>query len=737
MRRPEFTAILILQFFLAARALFGQTLIQGQVKNQGNSRPIPFANVVVLGLPQGAACDSSGVFRLLLPPGDYRLEFSAIGFKTLALPIAVRPQRDQTITVSLAPTVIELSDEIVVYGENELDKIDDWLNSTDDIIARAEGVSLMQRGNYALEPSIRGMSAGRIGLVVDGMKIFSACVDRMDPVTAYVEVENLDRMEISKGAFDMSVAPGAGGAINMITQKPDFSRPLQIQSEAGYESVSALRRFRSEVNYARSAWAARGTFSIKESGDFYAGGRTRIINSGYHKINYKFDFSRKFGRNQLLELSFIGDDARDIGYPSLLMDAARATSQIYRVEHHWDSPFPGIQSMSSKIYFNRIDHWMDDDKRDVTVREVMPDMHMPMFGKTRTIGAMETIKLARNKHLFKFILEAYRLTAFADMRMISIFPDVSEMYLLNIGDARLSNVSAVFDYQRFLSSKLRFRSNVRLDYSHRNLRDEDGRRLLGGFWGDENLQRNYTAAGASAVVEYSLGAHQTVQLALAQGQRLPSHIENYGFFLYNYTDGYFYTGNPSLEPERSRQAEIVLEHAAKPLHVRLNLFSNDIHNYIAGVPASQEFKVYTNLSSAYLTGFELKIKTGRGKPWLWSASAAYTYAQNRELNEPLPLIPPLGGNMAIQYSRGRYWFALDSRLASRQTRAAQKTTLEDPTPGFIVFNLRSRIQLRDVLDLKFGVENIFDRRYHEHLSINNLPGRGRNVYLGLHVRFGE
>ena len=64
--------------------------------------------------------------------------------------------------------------------------------------------TLLSRANFAQEPVIRGLSGGQIGLVIDGMPVIGACVDKMDPSTSYVEADNLQRLELSKGGFDLT-----------------------------------------------------------------------------------------------------------------------------------------------------------------------------------------------------------------------------------------------------------------------------------------------------------------------------------------------------------------------------------------------------------------------------------------------------------------------------------------------------------------------------------------------------
>ncbi len=71
------------------------------------------------------------------------------------------------------------------------------LSSSDELIGRLGGVNMIRRGNYAYEPVIRGLSGGQINVTIDGMKMLGACTDKMDPVSSYVEPQNLESISIS------------------------------------------------------------------------------------------------------------------------------------------------------------------------------------------------------------------------------------------------------------------------------------------------------------------------------------------------------------------------------------------------------------------------------------------------------------------------------------------------------------------------------------------------------------
>jgi len=722
------------------QAVYGQLYLTGMVMDADSRQPVPHANVFIDKTNNGVACDSDGFFKINVLPGQLTFLISSIGYKSKKLILDIKENLHEPILVELEPVILYLQDEIIVYGESDNSdpfhkNMAQWLNSTDDVMEKAEGVSMLRRANFALEPSIHGMSNSQVGIVIDGMKIFSACVDLMDPVSAYVEVENLKKLEVSKGAFDLTNSQGSGGTINFITHKPDFDRNIFIEAEGGYESVSNLKRMRGILNFADSSYAIRSTFSVKRAGDYYAGNGILITNSGFSKENYKIDIVKKLDQSNQLRASFIGDDARDIGYPVLLMDATLTKSRIFNINHTWKNYGSILNSIKTTLYHNKIDHWMDDYKRDVSEREVMADMYMPMFGNTVTSGLLMVTNFAFQHQFLSFTLDLYRLRAFADMTMESIFPDVSPAYMQNLADVDLYNFAGVIDHNWQLMPDLIMKTNLRFDYAKRDITNEFGKKQLLAFWPHSRTSINHNVFSASMTFEYEVQKDRIMTLAFARGERMPTHVENYGFFLYNILDGYFYTGNPDLVPEESYQFEIGMKKISSHLSYSLKFYYNLMHNYISGIIQTPGFKKYANIDLAYLIGTSINTNLRITSALNFSIFAEYTYGQNKTFHEPLPLIPPLHGNLSLSYQSKYYWLAIGSAFASAQRRVAFRTTQEDITDAYIDIFVRSKIRVTDNLELKCGVENLFDLYYHQHLSINNLPNRGRNIYLGINYRW--
>lgn len=719
--------------------------VSGQILDEVQLSPIPFASILVKGSNVGTASDIDGNFSLVLSHGAYILKVSAIGYQTKDFPLEVTMDQDEALEIHLRPSVLQM-DEVMVRADasstSDIAAPQGKLNATEDLLQRVSGVEMIQRANFAWEPAIRGMSGGQVGLVIDGMKIYGACVDKMDPASSYVEPENLEKLEVTKGGFDLTQASQIGGSVNLITEKPDFTRPYELQVETGYESVAALRRMRVAGGGTRGRFATRGSFSYRKAEDFSPGGSSPIPNSGFEKRNYKISLASKLSDRHSLTASFLGDDAWNIGYPVLLMDARLAQARIYSLAYQGTLSSPLLKTIEGRAYHNRVDHHMDDRDRDVMERPVMRGMLMPMYGYTDTWGGLIRTDGNLGKNRIGLTLDAHQVKQFGDMWMFSLYPNIPDMYLLNLGDVVALNTATTVEASRSIAKKINLLINARLDVSWRDVEREEMKSIFRARYGVEKLANQYRFLSGSAIVEYALRPTTRLRLSLANTARLPSNVENYGHYVYNYVDGYFYTGNPLLKPERSRQLELGLEHTTRNMALRFSAFYNSLRDYIIGVSdpgigddlagrtTVYRFRVYQNAERAMLAGAEMSGLYEVFSGLDLAGSLSYTYGHNISLNDPMPMVPPLKGFVSIRYRQERWWSEMESRWAMPQNRASMAAD-EDKTDGFNVLSIRGGVQVVSQVALKMGIENILDTFYHEHLSIGNLPGRGRNVFVAM------
>ncbi len=734
---------LLLRFLLPSLILtmlptgaWSQSRIVGSITDAATGAAVPYCTVLDTTHGTGASCDADGRFTLMHAPGSCTLRLSAVGYERMTIRVLVQAETPTLVHALLEPSVIRFSERIVIEGHrgSRLDEGDRrWQTTAEDAMRQADGVTMLRRGAFAQEISVRGFGADRVATVIDGMKVHGACSDRMDPVASYVEVENLERLDIARGAFDMTQAQPAAGSVSLVTRKPAFDVPWTVDAELGWESAAGTQRLRAGTGGSLATdLAMRLTASMRRAGDFRAGGGEVLAHSGYAKTNYKADLAWRAGDAHRLTASWIGDDAWDVGFPALIMDTRRTIAQIVSLEHLWSRPAAWLPSLRTLLYANRIDHWMDDSERDVTQRLVMPGMYMPMYGRTRTAGFRSELRYLAGSGTGLLVAELTHLDAYADMWM-HLLDGTGSAWLTNLGDVVDQRASLAAEHAQQLSEAVLLRGTLRMEASRRDVGLERFRRQLEAFQPGVDVRRFLSGLSAGTTLDLRVMQQVRLRTSLAAATRLPSHLESHGFYSYSYTEAAFLIGNPMLKPERSLQAEVSAEFVEGSASLRGSVYVNAIHDYISSEFLSADTRRYTNVSRATVAGGELRGTMTIGESVDCMASLAYTEGRNDVTGESLPLIAPLTGTLAIGWHSATVWIGADLRAATRQTRIAERTTFEDETAGFAVLGLRARWQATGAIEVLAGVENILDHRYHEHLSVNNLPAPGRNIHLGLRV----
>lgn len=731
---------LLFSMALAAAPLSAQTA--GRVVDRATGEGVPGASVRVENSTRGAAADADGHFALALQPADAWLVVTAVGYHPARVAAGTRP-----LVVRLAPHPVEL-DAVDVLGTRAIAGAPSAPSrtpaTTDDLLARLPGVSLVGRGNFAREPVVRGYGGGQIALLVDGMPVYGACVDKMDPASSYVEPENLATVEVVKGAADLTRGGQMGGAVNLVTERPRFGVPLAFSGEMGVESQGLARRLRGTAGAAWGRAAVRASGSYRGAGNYAPGGRGATPGSGYQKRNLALAAALRLGAGTVT-LQAIADDAWRVGYPALLMDATLARARIASAEYA--GPVAPFDAFRLRLYRNLVRHAMDDRDRDVLARPVMRGMYMPMQGSTGVWGAQLDAERRLGATALTLTADLHRLRQFGDMWMYSLYPGVRDMYLLNVGDVRATNAGVSVGAERPLGAHLSLALSARLDASWRDVYRAEMRSIFAARDSTARLGRTLALPSASARLTYHLAGQTRLYASIADAGRLPTPVEQYGHYVYNYVDGYFYTGRPDLRPERSRQFEVGLHYAGSWLAFEAAAYAHRLRNIVVGVAdpdvvpglsgSTYRFRRYQNARSGWRAGGEASALLDARllvEGLTAAASVSVSRGYNSTFHEPLPQMPPVGGVAAVRYGRRGWHAEWESRWALAQQRVARFTYGERPTGGFHVEAIRLGGLLWQGLSVEAGVENLFDRYYREHLALSSLAAQGRSVYVTLGLK---
>ena len=146
--------------------------------------------------------------------------------------------------------------------------------SIDEHLQQLDHVSLVRRGSYAWEPVVNNMQTERLSTTIDGMKIFYACTDKMDPVTSYVESGNLQSISLNSGLDGNPQATGnIGGSLDMRLRKVGFGAEGYRQNlSAAYEANGHLQVYGTDVALSSNrAYTNFGVF-YRHADDYRVGG---------------------------------------------------------------------------------------------------------------------------------------------------------------------------------------------------------------------------------------------------------------------------------------------------------------------------------------------------------------------------------------------------------------------------------------------------------------------------------
>ncbi len=610
------------------------------------------------------------------------------------------------------------------------------LANTEDILSRMSGVNLIKRGAYGLEPGIRNYSGGQTNLTIDGMRIYGACTDKMDPVSIYIEPVNLQEIQVNHGAAGALNGSTVGGQINFNLRDPSYSCSRKVHGQfsqsyatvnQGYNTTGAL-----EKNFKR--FSVRVSGAKRDASDYHAGSGLLINNSAYHKYNFAGVLGFKIDSTQTLRFNYLGDWGKNIGYPALLMDVGSAKAQLFSLTHQRQFSSKYWQTHEAKVYYNAIFHQMDD-----THRSNVP-MHMDMPGWSKTIGAFENISMKKG---LSMRVDGHYSQTRADMIMYPSGEPV--MYLQTLPENTFLDIGMAARYELKLKKRQQVTINGRLDFLQQQALNGPGVNQWQVFNTDITKVKYDLLKNFGVQYGKNLGASFYSQVLIAMGSRVATANERYGYYLFNRQDQFDYIGNLDLKPEVSYQAEWLTRFTKKHVECSVNLFYHQIKDYIysyrlAGYGpmtiGALGLKTYTNIPYATSSGGEFTFKGSLNEHFTYMGSAKYVYAFTNT-GSPLPLVPPFKLQQSLRYNIELWQLQLEYDYAAAQSRI-NKDYGDKATPDFHLFNFRISRNVKlgpGILQLSAACENIADVRYREHLDIGQVPRFGRSFNFNLSYIF--
>jgi len=691
---------------------------------------------------------------------------SRLLFRLVICCVIFRATGNLTAQEALNQDTIKLK-EVEVYGETEKFfpvKIihlktyeSDAVRDIGDFLRQEPNVSGIRKGGVAIDPVVRGFKYSQVTVLLNsGVKIEGGCPNRMDPVAAHVESENIQKIEIIKGPYVLKYGPVLGALINLETELPHPYAKPEIHGEAlyGFESNWNGQREHVTLSGGNNKVFFNASGGYKGYGSYSAG----------NEEQYKTSFRKMYGaaglgfmvkNNHKIILTYAYDQGKDVMYPSLPMDERLDQTHIGSFKYTGQHMSKIWQSVEFQGYFSSVHHVMDNLNRPAskTMQAVTTVDARDAGGKLNGIlqSGAHKIQLGLDfEHIYKDGNK--KMT----MKMVMEGDSFTSVKCANVWlDALYNNLGAYAEYQIPLKG-IDLTAAIRLDYNQANSSDTF-QLVNNGIAYFDDLGSNYFNISFSLGIKKQLTSYLSLSAAFGRGTRSPSILERYIKLMPVQYDSYDYLGNPQLLPEKNHQADASFEFSHPSLGaLTVGGFFSLITDYIIGkvIPpavikpstlGAPGVKQFSNTDLVYLTGFEATYQSPSDRKWGLLINAAATYGTEPEAvkyiisggqvvgeetvkNDPLPEIPPLEGSVQFFYKffQNKLIPRLKVRLVSGQNRVSQSYG-EPKTPGFITAAASINYSPCKFASLAAGIDNIFDTPYYEHLN-RRIIGSTERLY---------
>ena len=609
--------------------------------------------------------------------------------------------------------------------------------SVDEFLASSDNISFIKRGAYAWEPLLNNMSTERSTITIDGMHVFGACTDKMDPITSYVESNNLSTIDISSGQEGSMHGATVAGSIDLKRKSTPFGLEKKWNGayQTGFESNNKQFFNLGNLSYSGDRFVADGSISFRKASNYYDGNNDEVNHSQYNKFNTSLGLAYKTSELSSVRVDAIYDKAKDVGFPALPMDLWLSRAIITSASYKQLFEDGLLRVWDSKIYFNAVEHYMDDTKRPENL------VHMDMPGWSTTYGLVSKANLKHSNYSSEIQLNVYDNVSIAEMTMYPQDRSKKTMFAYSWPwvTTRFAGLAMNNALDISAISRLNFGGSLGWNYNRSKYVEfnwifhpgtpQEKSRILPGLHASYELHVNQ--------FDFSAG--------MGYGHRAPSVSEGYGYYIYNSFDRYDYIGNPDLKNEISYEANASggFKNERMGIEAKVNYFH--IQNYIVGrilslgSPMNYQsvgVKGYTSLNYAKLFNLAFNARYDILPHLHWKGMLTYARATD-DKGGNLPFIRPLSYQTSLHFMHRQFGVSTSVNGDQAQRNYSPEYG-EDRTSAYAIWNLSTDYTLtfkNYKLKLQAGAENLLNAYYSTYADWGNIPRMGRNVFISLKINF--
>ena len=719
----------------AAAPAWASPDFRGRLVHKQDGRPIPGAEVLIVGLTGSVKTDADGRFSwnptpatpfdvlVVLPGGRVTRptivtahNWSAV----LTIEIESVLNEEVTVTAGVAPSI----DAAAGAGMTMLTARDIALrlpSNLNQALENVPGVSQVSEGQAAV-PAVRGLARGRTLILIDGARVTSE--RRVGPSATFLDPFSIDHIDIARGPGSVAYGSDAfGGVISVRTRRPSMNAGWtgRVTGSLGGGVPERRGGFELAKGYGTGAVLLQ---AHARTADDYAGPEVTVDNSGWSDRGFLARVDQQLAGG-VLSASWQSDFGRDIERPR----NNSAATRFY---------YPFEDSHRATITFER--------SRTGAFDQVRLQGFVGRFAQRTDQDRVATATVTRRIERGEVAANDFSMRASAEKatgRMrLELGSEVSGRFGLEAEDSTITFSST--GVQSSITTTISTESVRRVDTGLFVQADMPvaarvlaaaGARLdvvrttnRGGYFGDRSIAHQALAGFGSLVIGPFQGL--TFTGMVSRGFRDPTISDR---FYRGPTGRGYITGNPDLRPETSLQTDLGARYSAGPVRLALYGYRYRITDLVERYATSTDFFFLRNRGRADITGVELEVQAELGRGL--SLDVSGQLARGKAVPEDTWL-DDLAPDMVMATLRKRIRDNASVRIRMAAYRAdARPGPSEVEAPGYRLVDAGANWWLTPHLELRLIGRNLFNAAYFASPDPRWVYAPGRHGSLTAVVQF--
>ncbi|AFP84858.1 TonB-dependent copper receptor [secondary endosymbiont of Ctenarytaina eucalypti] len=575
-----------------------------------------------------------------------------------------------------------------------------------DYLKYTPGFTLVRNGGTNGDPVFRGMFGSRLRMLVEGGEVLGACSSRMDPPSAYISPENFDIVSLTKGPQTVLWGPGASaGTLRFERVPPHFDHP-GIMAHA---AVLAGSNNRLDQNIDGALGNTLGYLHLMGNiahADDYKDGAGRRLSSGWNKWNSDVAAGFRLTPDTLIELT-AGKGDGNARYAARGMDGTRFARESIGLRFAQHALSQLWNSVEIRGWYHYTDHVMDNyARRNLQNLLYQGGSESPTSSWAPIRNHVDRLMLGgRGISIWQW--QDVQLQGGVDLQVNRHRLQISSQWQ---EDAQFQDSGLFTEVSWHFRPTHALISGMRLEHTGVQCHGAQG-----SEWRREIYPSTFFRL-EQQVETLPLMAYAGVGLT----ERFPDYWE-----LITPKAGRG-TGHDSfcrLKREKTMQLDFGAHLQLAPLDAWGSAYIGQVRDFIL----FRYGTLHPNTTradniTALIHGGEAGIAYHFQDQWQLDSSLVWAFGENQATHQPLPQIPPFEGRLSLTCAVGEWsgtamWrlVAAQHRIALNEGNVVGRDFLR--SAGFGILSAHMAWKTAPNITISAGVDNLFNKRYSEHLNL--------------------